>query len=178
MRSHGLLVEQSSQKQHDCYALDTLKESTNTGIFQPEDEVLDSVMTLVHQTHHAIISNDALLCQQVARIYRQLGEKPMQMQKLKSAITQAGQPPRYDRADTAPDTLEGTVDQSVEYNVTKGYDSSIADVFLDCVSMFSMNDSDSSIDRLRGKISGRLITFSRLHLLSIRTCAPRILLPR
>lgn len=154
VRSHGLLIEQSSQKQHDYYALHTRKESTNTSTIQPEDQVLDFVMSLVHQTHHAIISDDPLLCQQVARIYRQLGEKPMQMQQLKTAIAQAGQPPKYDRADTASDVLEGSIDQAVGYNVAKGHDSSTADVFLGSVSMFSMNDSNSSIDRLRGSFSG------------------------
>jgi len=154
VRSHGLLVERSSQKQYDFSALHTLKESMNASTIQLEDQVLDPVLSLVHQTHNAIVSDDPLLCQHVARIYRQLGEEPMQIQQLRTAIEQAGQAPRYDHADTARDVLEDIRDQAVGYDVAKGHDSSTTDVFLDCVSMFSMNDSDSSIDRLGGNFSG------------------------
>lgn len=92
-----------------------------------EEQVLDSVTSLVYQTHLSVTSDDRELCQQVVRIYRRLSERHVHMQQLRSTIAQTQQ---------------------------SSYDSSTVAVFLDFVSRFSVNGPNSSIDRLRGNISG------------------------
>jgi hypothetical protein len=101
------------------------------------------------------MSDDHLLCQQVARTYRELGEQLMQMQQLRTAITHAEQSKyKYSQANTASDKSEDTFDRDVEYHNAAAYDSSTAEVFLNCVSRFSANDPYLSIDRLRANFSG------------------------
>jgi hypothetical protein len=146
-------VEQSSQKQHDYYALHTVNEDTNAIFEPPEEQVLGSIASVVYQTHRSIMSDDRVLCQQVSRIYHGLSEQPMQMQQLRTAIAQAEQS-RYNRADTALDVSEGTVGQAVKHDVAEGHDSFTTDVFLNYVSRFSVNDPNSPIDRLHTSFSG------------------------
>ena len=91
------------------------------------EQILDSVTSLVYQTHISIMSDDRELCQQVVRIYRRLGERRVQMQQLRTTIAQTQQ---------------------------SSHDSSTVDVFLNFVSRFSVNGPNSSIERLRGSIYG------------------------
>ena len=91
------------------------------------EQILDSVSSLVHQTHLSVVSDDRELCQQVVRIYRRLGERREQTQQLRTTIAQTQQ---------------------------SSYDSSTVEIFLDFISRFSVNGPNSSIDRLLGAISG------------------------
>jgi hypothetical protein len=93
-----------------------------------EEQVLDTVTSLVYQAHLSNLSDNRELCQQVARIYRRLDERRVQMQQLGITITHTQQ---------------------------SSHDSSTVDTFLDFVSRFSINGPNSSIDRLRASISGR-----------------------
>ena len=90
-----------------------------------DEQVLDSVTSLVYHTHLSVLSDDRELCQQAARIYRRLGERRVQMQQLRNTITQTQQ---------------------------SSHDSSTVEVFLDFVSRFSVNSPNSIIDRLRASI--------------------------
>lgn len=92
------------------------------------EQVLDSVTSLVYQTHLSIMSDDRELCQQVVSIYRRLDERREQMQQLRAAIGQTQQ---------------------------SSHDSSTVDVFLDFVSKFSVNGPSSFSDRLQGRICGQ-----------------------
>ena len=100
---------------------------TTSATHNSGEQILDSVSSLVHQTHLSVVSDDRELCQQVVRIYRRLGERHDQMQQLRTTIDQTQQ---------------------------SSYDSSTVDIFLDFVSRFSVNGPNSSIDRLLGAFSG------------------------
>jgi hypothetical protein len=101
------------------------------------------------------MSDDHLLCQQVARTYREFGEQLMQMQELKNTIACAAQARcKYNQTHTASDKSKDTGGRDVEYHDAAAHDSSAAEIFLNCVSRFSMKNPCSSIDRLRANFSG------------------------
>ena len=55
------------------------------------EQILDSISSLVYQTHLSIMSDDRELCQQVVRIYRRLGDRREQMQQLRTKIARTRQ---------------------------------------------------------------------------------------
>jgi hypothetical protein len=95
------------------------------------------------------MSDEHILWQQFAQLYRQFGEQSI-MQQLSPAIAQPQQS-RSNRADTA---LEYTVGQGVEHSVAKGHAASTMEIFQDIVSRFSVNGTKSLIDGLRARFSG------------------------
>ena len=104
-----------------------IRSSATSATRNSGEQILDTVTSLVYQTHLSIISDERQLCQQVVRIYRRLGEQREEMQQLRTTIAWSQQ---------------------------SSYDSSTVEIFLDFVSRFSVNGPNSSIDRLLGGISG------------------------
>ncbi|KAK0515444.1 hypothetical protein JMJ35_001478 [Cladonia borealis] len=104
-----------------------IRSSATSATRNSGEQILDSISSLVYQTHLSIVSDDRELCQQVARIYRRLGERRELVQQLRTTIARTPQ---------------------------SSYDSSTVEVFLDFVSRFSVNGPNSSIDRLLGDMSG------------------------
>ena len=104
-----------------------IRSSATSATRSSGEQILDSVSSLVYQTHSSILSDSRELCQQVVRIYRRLGERREQMQQLRTTIARTEQ---------------------------SSHDSSTVKIFLDFVSRFSVNGPNSSIDQLLGGISG------------------------
>ena len=107
--------------------LGMIRSSATSATRSSGEQILDSVSSLVHQTHPSIVSDDRELCQQVAHIYRRLGERREQVQQFRNTIARTPQ---------------------------SSYDSSTVEIFLDFVSRFSVNGPNSSIDQLLGDIAG------------------------
>jgi hypothetical protein len=123
----------------------------------PRKKILDSLTSFVHETQHAFMSEDLSLHRHLAQIYRELDEQRMQIRQLKLAIEQPREPKdkRIMMASNCSMHVPGKlVDPVSEYDTAEDLDSSAVDIFFDCVSRFSMDDSSSSIDRFHANFSG------------------------
>lgn len=101
-----------------------IRSSATSATRNSGEQILDSVSSLVYQTHLSIVSDDRELSQQVVRIYHRLGERREQMQQLRTTIA------RIQRS---------------------SHDTSTVEIFLDFVSRFSVKGPNSSIDRFLGQ---------------------------
>jgi hypothetical protein len=73
----------------------------------------------------------------------------MQMQELKNTIACAAQARcKYNQTHTASNKSRDTGSRDVEYHDAAAHDLSAAEIFLNCVSRFSMKNPSSSINRL------------------------------
>ena len=135
-------------------ASDEAPRGQNTAIGKQTASLMAS---LVDKTQHAIITHDSSLYQHLAQIYRELGENRTQIQQLTNALAQ----PRGEKGTRIPNTL--TVLNDVRDPVSANDDQSelsedchsdATEIFLDCVSRFSQEWSEGSIDRLYSMFSG------------------------
>ena len=108
-----------------------IRSSATSATRNSGEQILDSVSSLVYQTHLSIVSDDRELSQQVVRIYHRLGERREQMQQLRTTIA------RIQRS---------------------SHDTSTVEIFLDFVSRFSVKGPNSSTDRFLGQANYLLET--------------------
>ena len=103
------------------------------------------------------MSEHSLLHRQIAQIYRKLGEQHMQMQELSRAIDQLVNPRGEQRTENPSHYKQvpaSSTSSTLQNIPDPEFDCSTADVFFDCISRFSEDDSDSSIERLHARFSG------------------------
>ena len=147
---------QSSRRASHKYSL--LKRAPDVGETSttPRRPILASLTSLVQETQHAFMSEDHSLQRHLAQIYRELGEQRMQMRQLKLAIEQPREPnddPMM-ASNCGMSLSEEFVNPVLDLDNAEDGDSTAVDIFFDCISRFSMNDSSSTIDRLHAKFSG------------------------
>ncbi|KAL9109592.1 MAG: hypothetical protein Q9227_005772 [Pyrenula ochraceoflavens] len=116
---------------------------------------LHAITSLVEQTRHAVALQDPSLRDHLARIYREMGENRLQIKRL----TQVLGAWRIDWRRRRRKSQAGHISsEDIEFNAsckTRDYAESCAsDIFFDCISRFSDNDSNASMDRLQAKFSG------------------------
>ena len=126
----------------------------NTAIGKQTASLLASI---VDKTQHAVITHDRSLYQHLAQIYRELGENRTQIQRLTNALAQ----PQGGKSTRLPSTLTGLNDigdrisaNDDQSNLSEDSHSDAAEIFLDCVSRFSQERSEGSIDQLHSMFSG------------------------
>jgi hypothetical protein len=122
------------------------------------EQTLGAVTTLVEETQHAIILGNDPLHRHLAQIYRELGRNRAQLQRL-ARILGTYEASGRERSRTpsrtntpAEDTDATEVRNFHELSLYADYDAT--DIFFDCVSRYSEDESDTSIKRSRARFSG------------------------
>ena len=118
---------------------------------------LPSVSFLVQQTQHAFLSTNLSLQRHLARIYNELGQQQALLRQLEVSVEDYARS-RYGRPPICADHCEHLSKTCccfhTEINNTEEFDSISADIFFDCASRFSHDDSPASIDRLGINFTG------------------------
>jgi hypothetical protein len=102
------------------------------------------------------MSEDPSLRRHPAQIYQELGEQRMDLSQIRLLIEPPKEPKHRPIVESSngmnlfSDPINHTLDQAI----AKDNDSTPIDMFFDCVSRFSEENSPSTIDRLRAKFSG------------------------
>ena len=152
-------VEAQCLSLQTCHCARLTRGSDNSeALFDASEEIADSALSLVDMTRQIVMSDDPSLSQHVISLYKKLGEQQLRLQRLKSWIGRT----KYTKnehsiaaSQSEASTHENAVSDSNSQN-TKTRDSCAVDIFFDCVSRFSCDDSASSIDTLNTKFSGSL----------------------
>ena len=154
--AHRRSVTKSIEPDADAVSRLELGKDIEKNFSAPRQSILDSIPSLVDETQLALRSRDPSLRQDLALIYQELAENRAQIKRLSIAIEL-----RESRSCEAPLALDSEIDargkpvSSVPGSYTTQDQESLADdVFLDCVSRFSSEDSTSSISRLQAMFSG------------------------
>jgi hypothetical protein len=103
------------------------------------EEIQGSSTSFVDATRCAFVSEDLSFQRHFTRIYRALSDQKEEIQRLRLAV----QKPR-ERKDEPYLGCESTGD----------HDSSVVDIFFDCASRFSTDDSTSAVDRVHANFTG------------------------
>ena len=114
------------------------------------------VSYLVHETRRAFISEDTPLQTRYARIYPQLRETSLKSDQLIMTPHQrkdSNDGRNLDPAD-ARHAAESSEHHFLENSSTENPDSTTIDIYYDCISRLSEDDSSSSIDKLRANFRG------------------------
>ena len=122
-----------------------------------EGQTVSLLASIVEKTQHALIVNDRSLCKHLAQIYQELGENRRQIEQLTNLLEQS--PGRKVRRLPTTSTIENDVENDIlevdaQFELFEDCHSDTAEIFFDCVSRFSQDRSDGSIDRLRSTFSG------------------------
>jgi hypothetical protein len=130
-------------------------------ISRSRKQIRGSLTSLVDATQHAFVSEDRSLQRHFAQIYRALGENKKAIQQLKLAVQQRRQPMDEQERVTmgsnlGVEVLGELLESDLECESTEDDDSSAVDIFFDCVSRFSVDDSASSIAQVHANFSGSL----------------------
>lgn len=99
----------------------------------PREQVLGSVTSFVHETHHAFMSEDISVHRHLAQIYRKLGEQCMLIRQLRLVVEQPREP-KDERTMTASNCCmhvpRKLADQVLECDTVEDSDSGAGDIFL------------------------------------------------
>ena len=122
-----------------------------------QEQTLGAVTSLVEKTQHAIILGDNSLHKHLANIYRELGKNREQLQRLTQILGtyEASGRERLrmsSRKDTQADDTDAAEGRSC-HDLALYPDSDAADIFFDCASRYSEDDSDAPIERSHAKFS-------------------------
>ena len=141
----------------DSEALSGLVQCKNIETTPPRsrESILDSVPSFINVTPLTLRSGNHSFHQGLARIYQELAENRAQIKRLSMAIELRGsrnhKSPIISISDV--DDQEALESSIPECDIARDQ-SSADDIFLDCVSRFSLEDSTSSIGRLQAMFSG------------------------
>jgi hypothetical protein len=148
-------VQPSHRASHDYSLLERAPGTEETSTI-PRREILASLTSFVRETQQSFMTEDPSLHRHLAQIYRELGEQRMRMRQLQLAIEQPSEPNNQPMMAsncgmTVPEEPPNTV---LNRDNDEDGDSAAVDIFFDCVSRFSTNNSSSSINRLYANFSG------------------------
>ena len=130
--------------------------STALGVLlQPSSHSPESfVASIVDETRRAVLTDNRLLCEDLASMYRQLSRDHLQIQQLAHQLSDglkmfpSGQQDESERT-TRP---EGQLDrQGIDHCASKTNTSDTLDVFFDCVSMLSQDSYPRPVEQLLAK---------------------------
>ncbi|KAJ4364048.1 hypothetical protein N0V83_009503 [Neocucurbitaria cava] len=108
----------------------------------PRDQAVNAVTSMVEETHHAFVLGDMSLQRHLAQIYRELRSNRDQLKVLTQVVHEERR------------SLQSQTDNDASNEGADASSSDVVDIFFDCVSSFSDDDSDDSLDRSRARFQG------------------------
>ncbi|KAL9105835.1 MAG: hypothetical protein Q9227_009043 [Pyrenula ochraceoflavens] len=121
-------------------------------LLKPHKQIAKSLISFVDETRHAFMSENKALHQNLARIYRGIGERLRSIAERPQATRMEARAMKTDSRTVRRESLDK--DLVTEDSGTRGNDLSAIDVFLHCVSRFSETQSSLSSDQLCANFSG------------------------
>jgi hypothetical protein len=120
-------------------------------------EIVASLKYFVDETQRVFESRELTLHQHLVQAYREFGQQHVQIKRANSFLESHRQK-NNQRISIDPkggaSVAEKPIRLRLKFDPTEEHEAEAIDIFFDCVSRFSMDDSCSSIDRLQKKFSG------------------------
>ena len=115
------------------------------------NQISESLEAIVHGTQYAVISTNRVLQRKIAQVYQDLSKAGVQIQQLKSSIGQFKEIRKSITAAASSGNIRTSKFEDLESQWDGLYENNLAvvEVFFDCVSRFSSQDSGASIDKLQ-----------------------------
>ena len=120
----------------------------------PRKQLPYSNRSLEEEVQHAIVSENRPLSRCLAQVYRELAENRILLKEMRMVIKP--KVPKYERPIIASYTelanLKDSMDPDFENNCNEDLNSSESDIFFDCISRLSLEDSVSLLNESQGVI--------------------------